>query len=275
MSFIPKPWYICHISGGVASWLAAKHIAAQYGREQLILLFADTNMEEKSTYRFIEESVANIGTCFAFHVLADGRNPWEVFRDVKFLGNSRVDPCSKILKRELVEKWVHSRFTPQNCIQVFGYDWTESHRLEKLRARFHPWLVEAPLCGEVPSGASVFDAKPWIIEQAKLQRLPIPFLYSQGFSHNNCGGKCVKAGQAHYAHLLQILPAVYAEAEAEEAKLRSQLGDVAILKDRRGGTSKPLSLSAFRERVASENFDKYDFGACSCFTQSDEEFNGI
>lgn len=38
--------------------------------------------------------------------LADGRDIWQVFRDVKFLGNTRIDPCSRVLKRELMRKWV-------------------------------------------------------------------------------------------------------------------------------------------------------------------------
>jgi hypothetical protein len=33
--------------------------------------------------------------------IADGRHPWEVYRDEKFIGNSLVDPCSRILKREI------------------------------------------------------------------------------------------------------------------------------------------------------------------------------
>ncbi len=265
-----KPWYICRISGGVASWLAAKRMAEKYGRAQLILLFADTKAEEKSTYRFIEECVADIGTCYGFHILSDGRTPWELFRDRRFLSNNRVDHCSQYLKRELLDRWVKARFTSANSVQVFGYDWTEGHRLEKLRKRFSPWPVEAPLCGEVPAGASIFDAKPWIIQQARNAGLSIPFLYSQGFSHNNCGGKCVKAGQAHWAQLFRVLPAVYAEAEMEEGKLRVQLGNVAILRDRTGGKSRPLPLSEFRARIEAEDYDKFDFGSCSCFTETEE-----
>lgn len=261
---IPTPWHICHISGGVASWLAAKRTAEKHGREQVILLFADTKAEEKSTYRFIEQCVADIGACYGWHVLCDGRTPWEVFADERFLGNSRVDPCSKILKREIMGRWVKARFTPENCVQVFGYDWSEGHRLEKLRKRFAPWPVEAPLL-DPP-----YLEKPEIIAEAAKCGLQVPLLYSLGFGHNNCAGKCVKAGQAHYAQLFRTLPAVYAEAETDEAKLRVHLGNVSVLRDRSGGSSRPLPLSEFRARIEAEDYDKFDFGACSCFTEPEE-----
>src|SRR5690606_38758423 len=34
----------------------------------------------------------------------DGREPWEIFRDVKFLGNSRIAQCSHVIKQELSQK---------------------------------------------------------------------------------------------------------------------------------------------------------------------------
>jgi hypothetical protein len=47
--------------------------------------------------------------------------------------------------------------------------------------------------------------------------------------------------------------------------------DVAILRDRRGGQSRPLTLRAFRERLESDPklFDADDEGACGCFMDED------
>ncbi len=68
-------------------------------------------------------------------------------------------------------------------------------------------------------------------------------------SHNNCGGVCVRGGQKHWRHLLEVFPDRYAEAEEREQQLRAELGDVAILRERRGGVSRPLTLTELRQRV--------------------------
>ena len=72
-----------------------------------------------------------------------------------------------------------------------------------------------------------------------------------GFSHNNCGGFCCKAGQGHFAHLLKVLPHVYAEHEAKEEAMRQMLDrDISILVDRRGGgRRRPLTLRQLRLRI--------------------------
>ena len=254
-----KPYRICHLSAGVASWMAAKRTVERYGPEMVLLLFADTLIESAGAYAFLEACVANIGTVYGFHRLSDGRTPWQVFRDERFLGNSRVDPCSRILKRELLAKWIEDRFTPENCVQVFGFDWSEGDRFERLQKRFDPWPVDAPLL-EPP-----YLEKRQIVQKARDAGLPISPMYELGFDHDNCGGRCVKAGQAHYAKLFHVLPSVYAEVESEENALRGLLGNVSILKDRTGGESRPLPLGEFRARIEAKNFDTFDFGACSCF----------
>ena len=67
-------------------------------------------------------------------------------------------------------------------------------------------------------------------------------------SHNNCGGVCVRGGHKHWLHLLEVFPDRYAHAEAQEQQLRAEFGDVAILRERRGGVSRPLTLTELRRR---------------------------
>ena len=95
-----------------------------------------------------------------------------------------------------------------------------------------------------------------------------PRLYELGFPHNNCGGFCIKAGQAHFAHLWKTLPDRFLYHEAQEEALRCHLGkNVAILRDRRGGEVTPLTLRELRLRVEGEKqFDLFEWGGCGCFT---------
>jgi hypothetical protein len=47
---------------------------------------------------------------------------------------------------------------------------------------------------------------------------------------------------------LEVFPDRHAHAEAQEQQLRAEIGDVAILRERRGGVSRPLTLTELRRR---------------------------
>jgi hypothetical protein len=112
-----------------------------------------------------------------------------------------------------------------------------------------------------------------MLEVARADGLDIPSLYLDGFPHNNCGGGCVKAGQGHFRLLLAKRPEVFAEWERNEQEIREHLGkDVAILRDRRGGKTAPLTLRELRERAErGGEIDETDFGGCGCATGDPEE----
>lgn len=95
---------------------------------------------------------------------------------------------------------------------------------------------------------------------------------AMGFPHNNCGGFCIKAGQAHFAHLLKMMPDLYAFHEAEEEKIRAIVGNYSVMNDRRGdGKKKTLTLRMLRERIeAGESFDRHDWGGCGCAVDTPE-----
>lgn len=267
---------VVQFSGGTGSWAAAKRTVEKFGAENTTLLFADTLIEDADLYRFLKEAVADIGV--EFIRIADGRTPWQVFRDVKFIGNTRADPCSMILKRDLLRKWIEEHCDPADTTIVLGIDWTEIHRFERAVPRWAPWTLWAPLCEEP------YIDKPDVIAQLVAAGIEPPRLYAMGFPHNNCGGFCIKAGQAQFVHLLEQLPNRYAYHEAEEEATRHHLDkDVSILRDRSkagvaayeiehgeitGQTDKtvPLTLRRFRERLETntKTYDKDDWGGCGC-----------
>ena len=142
-------------------------------------------------------------------------------------------------------------------------DWTEEHRVERAKGYWNPWKVQAPLC-EPP----YISKKDMIIELTK-EGIKPPDLYKYGFPHNNCGGFCIKAGQAQFRLLLKVYPERYCYHEKMEEKLRKKLGkDVSILRDRQGGETKPMTLKAFRERLDKSPtlFDENEWGGCGCFS---------
>jgi hypothetical protein len=192
--------------------------------------------------------------------IADGRSPWEVFRAERFIGNSRIDPCSKLLKRVLLDRWVKANCTP-DATHHFGLDWSEPARVTRFVAAMQPLRVECPMM-EAPR----FTKAELASDALRLGVAP-PRLYAWGFPHGNCGGFCIKAGQAGAKRLLDTRRDYFLYNEQEESGLREHLGkDVSILRDRRGGKPRTLPLSVLRERLETTGlFDASDRGECSCF----------
>ena len=256
--------HVVMYSGGIGSWFAAYRVIQEYGPGDVTLLFADTQMEDEDLYRFLTDSECLFGMTITR--IADGRDIWEVFRDKKFLGNSRIDPCSKILKRDLMRKWLVDHCDPSDTITYVGYEWTEAHRIERAARYWTPWVVRSP------AALPPYVSKQEMLDLARDLGCAPPRLYDMGFAHNNCGGGCVKAGISAFAMLLDRLPARYQVWEDHEQELRDQLGDVAILTDRSGGDRVPLTLRTLRERIEkAAPLPMFDFGGCACMEDPEEE----
>ena len=246
-------------SGGIGSWAAAKRIREHHPDDVIVCVFTDTKTEDEDLYRFLPQAAGDVGGQLV--TLADGRDVWEVFFDEKMIGNTRADICSRILKRDLVRKWIEETYQPDEVIIYMGIDWSEMHRFERAVPRWLPYTLKAPLCD--PPYLSKQDVIRW----AEDEGLTPPRAYELGFPHNNCGGFCVKQGRAAFAHLLKVLPERYAYHEAKEQEFRDFVGkDVAILRDRRGGETKPFTLIQLRERVEiqGEQLELDDWGGCGC-----------
>lgn len=252
------------ISGGLSSWLAAKRMIAKYPEAEHTMLFADTLIEDEDLYRFLLDVERDLETPITR--IADGRTPWQVFRDQRFLGNSRVDPCSKVLKRDLLHRWMVEHCDPKDTLVYTGLGWWEEYRHTELAARkaAEGWTYVAPLC-EPP-----LITHPMMEEMAEAAGIAVPRLYKMGFKHNNCGGGCVKAGIGQFAHLYKVMPERFAEWEQNEIEMRRFLGkDVAMLEDRRGGQRKPLPLFRLRARLEGrdeplEPTEINDVRGCGC-----------
>ncbi|WP_329089330.1 YfjI family protein [Streptosporangium sp. NBC_01469] len=254
--------HVVMMSGGIGSWATARRVIAQHGAASTVLLFADTLVEDPDLYRFLDEAAAQLGARLVR--VADGRTPWQVFQDVRFIGNSRVAPCSKYLKQVPCRQWLEAHADPATTTVYVGIDWTETHRLPAIEAAYRPWAARAPLC-EPP-----YASKDELIAEANAVGLATPRLYELGFPHNNCGGACVRGGQAQWAHLHNVNPERFATEEAHEQQLRAHLGkDVAVLRERIGGVTYPLPLIELRQRITGGAVDTNDWGGCGCFTETD------
>ncbi len=255
--------HVVMFSGGVGSWACARRVAVQHGTADLVLLFADTRVEDDDLHRFRDEAAENVGGRLV--VVADGRTPFEVFHDRRFLGNQRQANCSEELKIKPCRAWLEANAGPDDVLYV-GIDWTEQHRTAAIRRGWRPWRLEFPMC-ERP-----FIDKTQMLEALDAEGIARPAAYAEGFPHNNCGAQgCVRGGQAYWMLMLRVRRDAYLRSEAAEQELREHLGaDVAILRDRTGGQTRPMTLREARERQESAPglFDGDEWGGCGCFTET-------
>lgn len=249
---------IVSVSGGAASAVALERVLQQF-HGNVVPLFADTKTEDADLYRFLDDVERHLGVQIIR--IADGRNVWQVFFDEGMIGNTRVDLCSRILKRDLIMRFVKDQYSPSDTVLAFGMGTKELTRTEGLRKRWTPYEVWNPL------------QQPPFLDRCEVLRritdvwdIDVPRLYDEGFPHNNCGGACVKAGHGWWALLLKKRPATFDEWSAMEQRFIAETGKrVAILRDRRGGVLVPMTLEMLRHRIEHEGYRPTDYGdVCNC-----------
>jgi len=251
--------HIVSLSGGVSSAVAADLVINKHGKENVTLWFADTSWEDEDLYRFLGDLEKRWGLSILYY--RDGRTPLEVFENENIIPNTRVAPCTRILKIDPFVKFLKAHEKPVTV--HLGIGWDETHRMDAPRRNYEALAgvsVEFPLLWK-PIVFNPFQ----LVESWGIQ---IPRLYSLGFPHNNCGGRCVKQGIREWRRLRAAMPERFAEVREWEDAQRAQdekKKDYAILKDRRGGQLRPMPLAELDQRVEDdETGASEDLFSCFC-----------
>lgn len=230
----------------------AYNMVQAHGKENCILIFTDTQWEDDDNYRFMEEVSEYIGVEITYRI--DGRTPEEVFYDYRFLGNSRMAKCSEELKVKQTLIFLEELRDEHNLepILYFGIGPHETHRSDRLKEFYahnplEPIETRFPMIEKFVPDEEIKD----IIENG--WSIKLPRMYELGFTHANCGGRCVRGGFEHYAQLYKIWPHQYQEQEEMEERFRKHFEkNVSILK----AEGKPFTLREYRElmeRVSVDN----------------------
>ena len=258
--------HLVFFSGGIGSYVTAKRVIAEHGKENVILLFTDTKMEDADLYRFLHEGAEKFQA--ELIIIEDGRTPWEVFEQEKFIGNSRISNCSKYLKQRLSKRWMRKNFKYHEVILYMGIDWSEEHRTKMPIKSWAPYEVKFPMCEEP------YLTKEEMLQELKEDGIEIPRLYTLGYAHNNCGGFCVKAGLGHFKHLYKTQPELYKWHEEKEQALMKVIYEETgekrtIIKRQKNNIKRPFSLKELREEIELDEtqIDDLDIGGCGCFVE--------
>ncbi len=192
---LPDSRIVVQFSCGAASAVAAKLAIAQYGMTHDVqILNAFIANEHEDNRRFLVDCESWFGRQVT--VLRDekyGADAHEVFRRERFMKNQFGAPCTKILKRRLLDGW-----KKPGDVMVFGYTAEESDRLDDFRERNPDRPVVAPL---IERGLGKEDCKA-MIQRAGIE---LPMMYRLGYENANCIG-CVKGGEGYFRAIRQDFP---------------------------------------------------------------------
>lgn len=265
--------YVVSISGGVASAVAADRALQRYG--DVSLWFADTLWEDPDLHRFLQDLELHWGRPILKY--ADGRTPLEVAEEEQVIPNSSIAPCSRELKIKPFRSFLERVEKPVTVL--LGLDWREQHRMDAPRKHYGSMLgvyVDFPLMW------TPLEVRPYT-EVVESWGIAPPRLYALGFPHNNCGGRCVRQGIAEWGRLRRTFPERYQEVRDWELEQRSKGGarsGRSILRDRRRGEDRPMTLASLEQRLRREviryvrktvRLPQDDRSACFCNDWSGEE----
>lgn len=216
--------HIIFFSGGKASFAVADWVQTQYPEDNILLYFTDTLWEHEDLYRFIDEASDKLRLPMLTH--SAGLNPVQLMFEKKLVFNSRIGDCSKLLKMRVardflmkgrgpaIEEWRNKEYLKNDdfitgASLYFGIGFDEMHRQDAIIRNWAPFRVQMPL----------IDHNIWVDKILLKHNIRQPKMYDYGFAHNNCNGRCVKAGQGHYRLLKERMPDVFQKIMEQEHHL--------------------------------------------------------
>lgn len=183
---------VCQFSCGAASAVATKLAIAKYTDVAIVNAFLVE--EHADNRRFAADCEQWFG--MPITVLRDekyGASVVEVFRRERYMVGPSGAPCSRALKRRVLDRWKQP-----DDVMVFGYTAEEADRLEDFRERNPGRAVLAPL---IDAGLTKSDCKA-MVERAGIV---LPAMYLMGYDNANCIG-CVKGGEGYWRAIREDFP---------------------------------------------------------------------
>lgn len=239
--------YIVSVSGGLTSIEAWRRCLEKHGKENTVPVFADVGTviengrvvsgEDEDLFRFLSDAEHYLGQ--KCHRIQHPKYKciWDAFFGERYVTNGRIDTCSKFLKREVLRKFFE-QFT--DAVWVVGFSWVEIDRMEDFRK--HQPKVWFPLA-ETPIVTSKSLADWW-----REKGIEPPRMYTLGFSHNNCGGLCYKAGLGQAYDVWRLTPWRYEYNERMQEKFLAEISPHGTFLRRK---KKNISLKQLREEFES------------------------
>lgn len=252
--------HIVSFSTGLSSAITTIRVLDKHPGAKIV--FMDTLFEDDDNYRFMSDFENKFG--IEIIKLVEGRTPYEVFTEQHLIPNSFIAPCTHRLKVDIFRKYL---LTLEGDITIYiGYDFMELHRCESTTRNYAKlgYTVDYPLLWKPYEMRKYSDVanQDWGIKP--------PRMYALGYTHANCGGRCVKQGKGDWIRTLINFPERYAEIEQWENDMRQNEvnQNYAILKTQLATGSIPITLTELRgaheKKTADPKLFDYDSACVVC-----------
>lgn len=252
--------HVVSFSTGLVSAITASRTIGRYGKNKTLLVFMDTQIEDVDNYRFMEDFKSHFD--IPITVLTEGRTPYQVAKDAQIIPNHQIAPCTFKLKIDIFKRFL-ATLKEEFTIHI-GYDFQELHRVERTKSQYRNegWNVDFPMLWE-PIEKRQYTQ----VSQEDWSIVP-PRMYSLGYSHANCGGVCVKQGMGDWRKTIVNFPDRYKKVELWEKEMRDHpiRKNYAIIRDRSGGKTTPVTLTEFRKKTEMQLGTMFsdEFSCVSC-----------
>lgn len=264
--------HIVSVGGGITSTYELLHaVIDKYGVHNTWPVICALANENEDMWRMVEGAEQHFGvkiTRIAWNPDAERGyliNPhpsqYPSVRDVamhtKALPNTRMDACSRILKRETMTRYVLDNFAPGKTTIHVGFTRDEAGygaRTDRTIAVTGKWRKRGYDVEYLLTEDKYHDPRTKV-ERCMAWAGFVPEVYTRPYaSHLNCGGACVKAGLRQWVELLLTDPETFAEWEELEREFNKKNPRTdgkyeyyAIQRDQ-NQNNRPMLLSEIRER---------------------------
>ena len=237
-------WFSCGATSAVAIKLAIKD-------NKIDIVYCDTGSEHKDNIRFLKDCEKWYGQKIKI-IKSDKYNDiWDVFEKTGWLVGVAGARCTTELKKKM-----RQFYAELEDINIFGFDSSESLRIERFKKNNPEILFETPLIEHNLS-------KPDCLALIQKSRIELPMMYRLGYPNANCIG-CVKGGAGYWNKIRKDFPDVF----NRMAKLERRM-NVAILKKYVGSKRTKIFLDELQEDMG--NLKMEVFTECSLFCNAVED----
>lgn len=197
-----KKLTVSWFSAGVSSFIATYLMREQIDK----VIYIDITDQHPDSMRFVNDCEKLLGKPIEI-LKSNYGNVDNVIKAFQFINSPYGAKCTDVLKKRVRKEWEYNH-RDYKLTYVWGMDWNEKHRAERLIDTMPDFnhlfpLIEQQLTKEDCHGISA---------KLGVQR---PVMYDLGYSNNNCIG-CVKGGMGYWNKIRMDFPEVFKQrAETE------------------------------------------------------------
>lgn len=233
--------HVVSFSTGLSSGVTWKRVVDRYGKKAVAVVAMDTLIEDDDNYRYARDMERYMDMSILW--IRAGLDPYAVSRAEHVIPNQKLAPCTHRLKIEPFQKYLAVWDEPLTV--HIGFDFSEAHRCAATTKNYTAlgYAVDYPLLWKP------YEFRPYA-QVVREWGIEPPRMYAMGYTHANCGGRCVKQGKGDWLRTLINFPDRYAESEAWERQMRENPtnADYAFLRHQEAGQVRPMTLQELREQ---------------------------